>query len=515
MVNALKNSSSGQSNYFLGGQPIHLFSTEDLQNSEISSQGTDKSARAGLIEAIKNRLSPEQAHPFAVFDQSLLVKIERGGIEDYYAALPPASIVGLLQELRGTGTAAKWPRGEAERTYPVYIHGMLMGHGTSQIIEELGRRGIQRSEDAVGKAVAKIKEELGLPKQIDLGVNLATKLQARLQGIATLAASEMWPELREYRRLFLPETAYVQILPHPRGGPSIPKISVGPSQGEPIVVLHAMALPHIGTLEEELLRELNLRLIFPLRNGALANNAPYMSEQEHLEHALTGISEVAKELSGRRFHLAALVTSSPIAVEFALRNPNLISGLSLIGACFVEGRPTKDARGLSDALIEVLQAGVMRWPAASRIAMEEMLSPNKFDAFISRHYRDCPSDLAVVEKEQTLALRRQRKINGTKGESEDTSTYNRLRFALANSLISVRHDFLHQKDDHWNDAARLDAPLHFYHGTDDQIHPVQSIIALSKSLRHASFHPIEKGGQLLYFEHFQPILRGIANSLRK
>jgi len=84
-------------------------------------------------------------------------------------------------------------------------------------------------------------------------------------------------------------------------------IEIGDPTGHPVVCVHHLAIIHFSDEEVAAIKQQGIRLICPLRLGAISNLDPFVSTRQHLEHAVKGI-ELAGSLTGRKkFTLVSLL----------------------------------------------------------------------------------------------------------------------------------------------------------------------------------------------------------------
>lgn len=350
----------------------------------------------------------------------------------------------------------------------------------------------------IRKASKRISQRLEVQSPEKAGRMMQDDLMRSLAEMAQTHAKRGHAELVAYHERFLAPWSQLRFLPDPSDPMQriIPVVTMGPNGGKPLVALHAMMLPDLGQREAELFNDYGIQVFFPLRSGVLDTHAAQLSPDEHLADALRGIEAVASSLESETFHLAAMVTSSRIALAYACAHPERVSAVSFLAACVWNGRPDKGARGISKALINGLRDTAFQWRPLSRFMIEEILGSKRFPSFIRSHFEAAGPDRTIIDRE----------IRSWPGAE-------RMRYALRTSLTSIRHDFLLQAELGWENAVDLEIPMIFHHGTADRIHPIALIEELSKALPTSSIHRVPGGGQLLYYEFFAPILKEIASQI--
>ncbi|MEP1942134.1 MAG: alpha/beta hydrolase, partial [Sulfitobacter sp.] len=345
-----------------------------------------------------------------------------------------------------------------------------------------------------------IVKRLELPTDQEAAKIMCVDLIQTLNEIAEAQTKRDHSDLATYHERFLAPHAQLRFLPDPYDASRriIPVITMGPKDGKPLVALHAMMLPDLGPREAALFEAHGIQAFFPLRHGALDSNAPDIKPQEHLDDAVRGIAAIAALLGKEKFHLAAMVTSSKIALEYAKLFPERVSGLSFLAACVWKERPDEGARAISKALVTGVKSAAFQWRSITRFMIDDLLGPERFERFIKRHFEEAGPDAEIVNQ-----------------EARNWPGMERMRYALRSSLASVRHDFLHQDELEWERARDLQVPMIFHHGTEDRIHPIALIERLANGLPTSRVNRVSGGGQLLYYEHFTPIMKEIAAAMKK
>lgn len=266
-------------------------------------------------------------------------------------------------------------------------------------------------------------------------------------------------------------------------------VDIGPVSGRPVALVHPMILPDIRQDDIALMHEQGLRLIVPLRNGAMSKTPDRLSIAAHLNHACEGIELVRTHFAGEKLDLILCVSGCAYGIEYARRYPEHVRSIALVGACV---QPTAGT-GISGRLRKSLFAlAGMNWRVYSETLIffcQRMGQPETLRQLLLRHYRPCPADFSVVQREYTSS-------NG--GE--------RARKLFSASVESMTHDFYHQGSLEWEKLPCGTFPVAFIHGDRDTVHRIEDIHALAKSLGEVPVYTISNAGQLLYYEYFQPLL---------
>ena len=266
-------------------------------------------------------------------------------------------------------------------------------------------------------------------------------------------------------------------------------VDIGPLQGRPVILLHSQVLPDIRDEDLKTLEDRHLRLIVPLRNGALSPKAKPLSVAAHMDHACEAIDLARKTFCGDRAHIIACISGSAYGIEYAARHPERIASFAFVGACVSPNRGKGTAGRLRHGLLSM---AMRNWTVYSRVIEfygERIRRPEALEHLLFSIYRPSLPDLAVIRREFS------------KPYCGDRIT----RF-FSESVESIKHDFYHQAHPRWDAFPRKAFPTVFLHGNADFIHAIGDVKALADSWGRVPVIPIPGGGQLLYHQHFKSLL---------
>lgn len=295
-----------------------------------------------------------------------------------------------------------------------------------------------------------------------------------------------------YREKYLPEDIRVLVLSEPGGKPHR-ILDMGPQSGKPAVVLHPMVLPDIREQDIQLLYKINLRLMCPLRNGLLESDAPTLSAEEHLEDCIEGIELIHQYFCTGPFVLTALVTSSWFAVRYAHRFPEKIAALIFVTACNRQNKSTSPCREFVEGLIALAAEQNPLTNLVLSFARKHFSQHKHFQELMSSAFNDNPHDMQILKQDFSRS-----------------GVESRYFFSLSHSLPSIQHDLSHQKDLGWSIIKNCEIPAHFVHGENDTIDRLEDIKRLAEQLPNGKVHALPNCGQLVYYQHFTPVARLIA-----
>ena len=329
--------------------------------------------------------------------------------------------------------------------------------------------------------------KLGARSQNELTSAALTRILLNLTIGNTEAASGGDRLFIELAREFIPDAR--AFLLNGASGMDHRFLDIGPIGGRPVVFLHSQVVPDLRYSDVAALHQHRVRLVMPLRNGAMASSFRRLDVDAHLDHACEGIDLARSHFCGDRADMLPCISGSVYGLEYARRYPDRVRSLAFVGA------PVKPNTGPATA--GRLRAGMFalasrHWGVYSRVIEfygRRIQSPETLRKLLLDVYRPCLADLAVIKAEYAAP-------HG--GE--------RVRKMFSTSVESLKHDFYHQTHSRWDMLPRNRFPTSFFHGTHDFIHSIADVRELAQGYDNVAIHPIQGAGQLLYHRHFEPML---------
>lgn len=396
--------------------------------------------------------------------------------------IPDEAICGLLQPLSGSvGLSA----GEV-RVLKQVICGIDLAEAAR--VDGVSRE-TKRSQF---KGVAR---KFACHSQVEVASLSLTRLllAVRLQPAAGLSSGDGL--FRQLVGRFLPEGRTLEIVAD--NGVRHRFIDVGPPDGRVVAMVHSQVLPDIRLEDVHVLRERGLRLLIPLRSGAMTGTVRELAPAQHVDHAVQGLELLRTHFCGERMDVLGCVSGVPYALAYARANPVRVRTLALVGCPAGAGTSASVAGRFRKGLY---QLAADHWSILSRVLEfygRRINRPETFRSLLVSHYRQSQSDLAVVEAEYGAPYH---------GE--------RARRLFVSSIGSIKHDFLNQARLDWGQFPSGSFPILFLHGAQDPVHPVERVREISGRLPGAMMHSLPAAGQLLYHQHFEPMLSAYAAFLR-
>ncbi|WP_324762450.1 alpha/beta hydrolase [Sinorhizobium meliloti] len=285
-------------------------------------------------------------------------------------------------------------------------------------------------------------------------------------------------------RQFAPEARTLRL--RSRTGQSHRFVDIGPIGGWPVVMLHPMILPDFRSADVAVLDTLAIRLIVPLRHGAMSRGTVALDVCAHLDHACEGIELARKHFCGERADIMACISGTAYGLEYARRHRDRVASMAFMGATV---KPTTSRSTAGRLRSSLFTLSMSRWHVYSRVMdfyVRRIRRPETLRQLLMGVYRPNLVDLAVIDAEYGPPFG---------GE--------RLRKFFTSSVQSIKHDFYHQALPDWSGFPVPGCRATFLHGAQDFIHPPAEVRALAQSLGGVPVFMLPNAGQLLYHNHFE------------
>lgn len=288
----------------------------------------------------------------------------------------------------------------------------------------------------------------------------------------------------DYCNNYLPESVRSYIILDKSGG-SHRVLDMGPKSGLPILVLHPQILPQLSDVDMAALQDLNLRLIWPMRNGALAPHDEDLAFEEHLGRTILGIEAAQTHFFDHPVTLLCLMSASYWGLEYARVFPHAVKNIVFAGACYKPVRKGNAAGRLRNGMIRMSQNNDLLMKLLLKFLNKKTENISALQNMLRDIYAPSAPDTSVINLE----------FEGPdKGRS--------IQYRFRQSIKSLKHDFALQGRPNWDLAKSISIPTAFIHGEEDSIHQVNDVQDLSDSLPDSQFHRLSACGQLIYYEHF-------------
>ena len=318
-----------------------------------------------------------------------------------------------------------------------------------------------------------INAKLGFGRQIDLVAELLSDILLEIISHTAAENVKKTTIMEQYLTMYAPRQIRHYKVQSKRGN-TIPVIDLGPISGKPMILLQTAIPANIGEEFIDGLHEHDIRLLCPVRNGALNPEDPLISFEDHLDHAVDGITTAFDLIGVDTCVLHASGPSSRIAIEFARRNPKAVAGIIFQSIMDDKSAHFFSSPNLAASISNLAVNNPLALNLVLKFLKKKIQDPLGPQKLLTSAFQKNPQDLALLKKEMF---------------SPELSE--RLRFILSNSIYALLHDFRLIADAGWDQVAELDLPMLFIHGENDKICTLASVKKLVGQLQQARVMTIE------------------------
>ena len=259
-------------------------------------------------------------------------------------------------------------------------------------------------------------------------------------------------------------------------------LELGDLTGTPIIFIHHLGLFHFHEKDIKLIRDKGIRLICPLRSGALGPQDEYLTDDQNLEHALKGIDVALTLIAENNAPLLSLQSGCHYAVQYTDRKPDNVSKLLMLGASPV---PTNDVGNLS-----VFMRGLQT------LALKHLLTLKATITFLNKRVNDENQLKKVMLGVYKHGSADKLEIENLFADERQVAA---MQCRLKNSAMSIVQDLRFRALTDWSRFQSIPAriPIYFIHGDADKLAPKESLSPLIALRCNTQLHSVENVGNLL------------------
>ena len=267
-------------------------------------------------------------------------------------------------------------------------------------------------------------------------------------------------------------------------------IEIGDPGGRPIVGIHHLGILNFSKDDIERIRRQGIRLICPLRQGALGPIDNRVSLEEHWAHALAGIDIAASLVPDRKVTILSMLSGCYYSIRYLQDNPDKVQNLILVSASY---RP-QEAKWSRLAFKRNLH---------SLAGKNQTLFSTAVSFLISR--AENPDQLRKVWRDS---------LNGCEADHEqveavyaDPEQVAAMQHRLKHSPVSIVRDLEIQAEADWSplNSPPAGVSIHFIHGDADTVIPIDTVRLLTDQYTEFSLHPIAGAGNWAFGEFIDPV----------
>ena len=317
-----------------------------------------------------------------------------------------------------------------------------------------------------------LNAKLGFRRQADLVAELISELF--LEVISSESNLHQTGSLENYLKRYLPRQTRLHTFPSSKGSP-LRIIDLGPAKGRTVIsVQTGIILANVHEKFMEMLHKENIRLLCPLRSGMIEREGPILPLEKHIDHAVEGI-DAARQLAGiDTCTLHAVAAGSRIVLEYARRNPDVPNAL-LFQSIAGNSMPSLFS---SMKVTTVLTTLALQNPLTLNLLLkfidQKLTASGGAVRFLMQSFKKNPQDIELLNSKLKVPHLR-----------------DQIEYAISHSLTALIHDFQIMNNPCWDIAKHLDVPIHFIHGAEDTIVPLDHVCDLISAVGSGELYIVD------------------------
>jgi len=360
---------------------------------------------------------------------------------------------------------------------------------------------LRQAADRTGKAyetkrraLKSVSKKTNIPKQTDLVAFVVSEFLLALSSIDRPRAQKT-NVAGTYLADHLPAGARL----HHIGGPSGQThlvLDIGPQTGRPILSAAPLIVPQFRSEDIEFLNEQGIRLYCPLRPGTLSPDADSMADDTYTALVIEGMDVTCSLLAHEEIPVLGLSNGCFFATLFAEQAAEKIHSLTL-GSAMI-GAPKQSS------LVESFRSGIFSLATRNRASLglaidflvARATAPEAFKSiFLKILSQGSPLDHETVVE-----------------DFSDPARLAAYHFFCLNSAAYLKADFASSRPLPLDVLAKLECPICFVHGTENEADLLNDVIALAASLKAADVVTLDGAGHILRQANLHRLLAIAADS---
>ena len=277
-------------------------------------------------------------------------------------------------------------------------------------------------------------------------------------------------------------------------------IELGDPAGTPVVCVHHLGLINFSEEEIALIHKNNIRLICPLRHGALGPMDSKITAQAYFAHAIAGI-DLAVSLTGQKSTtVLSLLSGCMYAINYSASHPERVHNLIMIGASYKPPVEAKVTSMFKHNLHELAKEHEQTLELTVSTMLESVDQPERLKKVVQKSNSNGVADNKTVDE-----------------LFSDRKQVNAMQHRLRYSPLSIVQDLKTQAEKDWTPFEKIEQQtnVHFIHGTEDDLIPLEHIQSLLTQRNKASLHVVDGAGNWIfgkYTNQTSTIIRGILDN---
>jgi len=258
-------------------------------------------------------------------------------------------------------------------------------------------------------------------------------------------------------------------------------IEIGDPAGMPVVCVHHLGIINFSEEEISEIYRKRIRLICPLRHGALGPEDPKVTSAEHMEHAISGI-DLAVSLTGHQdVTILSLLSGCLYAINYLEKYEDKVGKLIMLGASY---RPPVKMNSISTLKKNLHKLAVERESTLESTVstmLESVDQPEILKKVMKESQNNGNADNQVIEE-----------------LFSDDSQVHAMQHRLRHSPLSIVEDIKIQSSNDWTALQGIETKIHFIHGSEDELISIENIRNLLDRKEGMKLHVVKGAGNWIF-----------------
>jgi len=236
-----------------------------------------------------------------------------------------------------------------------------------------------------------------------------------------------------------------------------------------------------ASVVQESANKRRIRLICPLRHGALGPEDPKVTSAEHMEHAISGI-DLAVSLTGHQdVTILSLLSGCLYAINYLEKYEDKVGKLIMLGASY---RPPVKMNSISTLKKNLHKLAVERESTLESTVstmLESVDQPEILKKVMKESQNNGNADNQVIEE-----------------LFSDDSQVHAMQHRLRHSPLSIVEDIKIQSSNDWTALQGIETKIHFIHGSEDELISIENIRNLLDRKEGMKLHVVKGAGNWIF-----------------
>ena len=258
-------------------------------------------------------------------------------------------------------------------------------------------------------------------------------------------------------------------------------IEIGDPVGMPVVCVHHLGIINFSEEEISEIYQKRLRLICPLRHGALGPGDPKVNSTDHMEHAISGI-DLAVSLTGQNNPvIVSMLSGCLYAINYLGKYDNKVGKLIMLGASYKPPVELNSTSRFKKNLHELAVERERTLELTVSTLLESIDQPEVLKRVMKESHNNSVADNLAIE--ELFA---------------DENQVQAMRHRLRHSPFSIVEDLKIQARKDWPQLLRVKAKVHFIHGSEDKLISIENIKNLVDQNKGMKLHVVKDAGNWIF-----------------